>query len=98
MTLLENPITPPPTSPYDFAGAGRCVDLIGNGQFQTVDLDKLGASNCISAYIWRKVNLESGGFQLFDQPKFTGNRNTFFVSEWPGNNAVNSLRNWWICD
>lgn len=96
LTLLENPI-PTATNPFNFAKAGKCVDLFGNGKTQTVDLGRIGAENCISAFIWRQVDYAAGCFQLFDGVDFTGNRNTFFLSEWNGN-AINGLGDWWICD
>lgn len=97
MTLLQNPTTPVSGEPYNFAGAGVCVDLIGNGKVQTVDLAQIGAADSISAFIWRTVDMQSGLFQLFDGAAFDGARNTFFLSEWPPA-AVHSLVNWWISD
>ena len=106
LTLLTNPTTPPAGLPYSFAGAGVCVDLFGNGQTQTVDLAKVSAVNCLSAYIWRTPDLATGVFQLFDA-KFaldqepssstTGPRNTFFLSEW-GMNTSQTLVSWAISD
>ncbi|WP_044563459.1 hypothetical protein [Azospirillum sp. B4] len=97
MTLLQNPTTPDPTQPYNFANAGVCVDLIGNGQTQTVDLKALGANDCLSAYIWRRVNFDDGLFQLFDGADYTGNRNTFFLGEW-AKDTIHTLKDWFICD
>lgn len=106
MTLLNNPTTPPTGEPFNFAGAGVCVDLFGNGTTQTIDLSKVGAVNCLSAFIWRKVDLSMGVFQLFDtsipynsQPdaNTTGPRYTFFLCEWE-KNVAHSLKDWAICD
>jgi|GEM_PF-955057 len=106
LTLLTNPTTPPAGQPFSFAGAGVCVDLFGNGQTQTVDLAKVSAVNCLSAFIWRTPDLATGVFQLFDA-KFaidqepssstTGPRNTFFLSEW-GMNTTQTLVGWAISD
>lgn len=95
MTWLQNPTSN--AYPYDFANAGVCVDLIGNGAMQTVDLKALGANDTLSAFVWRQVNMDAGVFQLFDNTGCTGNRNTFFLGEWP-RNTINTLDNWWICD
>ncbi|MFZ2986548.1 hypothetical protein [Ideonella sp.] len=97
MTLLTNPTVPPAGQPYNFAGAGVCVDLIGNGEVQTVDLAACGAENAISAYVWRNVKLSDGLFQMFDGLDYTGGRSTFFLGEW-GQSTTLSLVNWWICD
>ena len=104
MTLLCNPTTGK-SNPYDFSGAGVCVDLFGNGQVQTAALGSVGAVNCLSAYIWRKPDLATGVFQLFDggfsattdYTTFQGPRNTFFLCEWPKGEA-NTLAGWSICD
>lgn len=106
MTLLNNPTSPPAGEPFNFAGAGVCVDLFGNGTTQTVDLSKVGAVNCLSAFIWRKVDLSMGVFQLFDSG-FTydakpnentlGPRYTFFLCEW-AKDVAHSLKDWAICD
>ncbi|CAO3443971.1 hypothetical protein [Azospirillum argentinense] len=97
LTLLEHKTTPPAGQPYSFNGCGRCVDLIGNGQTQTVDVEKLGANDCLSAYIWRTVDLNTGVFQLFDGLNYADNRNTFFLCEWPMATVL-SLAGWFICD
>jgi hypothetical protein len=97
MTMLENPTFGVAGQPYNFAGAGRCVDLIGNGQLQTVDLSALGANDCLSAYIWRQVSLIDGVFQMFDNTGYQGNRNTFFLCEWAAA-QIQSLAGWWIND
>ena len=97
LTLLEHKATPPAGQPYSFKGCGRCVDLIGNGQTQTVDVEKLGANDCLSAYIWRRVDLNTGVFQLFDGLTYADNRNTFFLCEWPMSSTL-SLEGWYICD
>lgn len=96
MTLLETQTPGVAGQPYNFAGAGRCVDLIGNGATQTVDLSAIGANDCLSAFIWRQVDMSAGLFQLFEAKNFGKNRNTFFFGEW--SNSVQSLSNWYIND
>ncbi|UTH75686.1 hypothetical protein [Chromobacterium sp. IIBBL 290-4] len=84
-------------NPYDFSGAGVCVDLIGNGQVQTIDLVAYGANDCLSGGVWRNVDSSQGWFQLFYD---TGERGTFatlFLSEWPIGTPV-SIAKWWLQD
>lgn len=97
MTLLQSVTAPVPGQPYNFAEAGVCVDLIGDGRIQTVDLPQINANDCISGFIWRRVNQEAGIFQLFDGDDWSGSGNTFFLSEWPAN-TIHSLSAWNICD
>lgn len=94
-TLFDNVISNPSSNPYNFAGAGVCVDLIGNGENQTVDLEAYGANDCLSAGIWRQENLTEGWFQLFRDANCSGPFNTIFLDEWPTTTA-NSLSGWWI--
>jgi len=84
-------------NPYDFSGAGVCVDLIGNGQTQAIDLIAYGANDILSGGIWRQVDPTQGWFQLFFD---TGERGTFatiFLTEWP-TSKPNSIVNWWLQD
>ncbi len=94
-TLFDNVVKKPPQNAYDFSGLGVCVDLIGNGATQTVDLKAYGADNALSAGIWRQVTLSEGWFQLFSGPVNQGPFNTIFIDEWPTGEA-NSLSGWWI--
>ena len=97
-TLFSNAIPKPPAAtPLSLAGAGKCVDLIGDGQFQVVDLSLYGANDCLSAGIWRQVDLTDGWFQLFQDVGCAGPFNTIFLAEWPTDKTV-SLQNWWICN
>jgi hypothetical protein len=97
MTLLKSATAPLANQPYNFVDAGVCVDLIGNGSIQTVDLTQIDANDCLSALIWRRVDLEAGIFQLFDHEDCAGSGNTFFLDEWPVN-KVNSLPGWDMSD
>jgi hypothetical protein len=76
------PGTPDPENPYNFAGAGICIDLIGNDKVQTVDLMAYGANDRLSGGIWRQVNLTQGWFQLFQDLDCSGPFNTIFLDEW----------------
>ena len=95
LTLLEYFTAGIPGQPYNFASCGRTLDLIGNGQLQTVDLTVVGCGDCMSAFVWRNVDLNSGAFQMFEGANFAGNRNTFFLAEWPRATSL-SLENWYI--
>jgi len=96
MTLLETQTPGVSGQPYNFAGAGRCVDLIGNGKLQTVDLAGVNANDCLSAYIWRQVDMAAGLFQLFEEKNYGKSRNTFFLGEW--STGIQSLSSWYIND
>jgi hypothetical protein len=97
LTLLQNPSAPVAGQPYDFANAGICVDLIGNGTLQTIDLTKIGANDSISAFVWRRVDYKAGIFQLFDEPDCSGFGNTFFLAEWPAD-TIHTFKDWRIWD
>lgn len=94
VTLFETLPANAPSQPYDFTGCGRCVDLIGNGAVQTVNLETMDASNCIKALIWHQPDMSRGIFQLFQDNNFAKNRNTFFLSEW--SNGLQSLAGWYL--
>ena len=95
-TLFQNVLgNPSPDNPYNFAGAGICVDLIGNGQIQTVNLIAYGANDMLSAGIWREVDVSEGWFQLFLDSNYSGPFNTLFADEWP-TGKPNSLAGWAI--
>jgi hypothetical protein len=93
-TLFDNTVSPT-SNPYNFAGAGVCVDLIGDGTTQTVDLNIYGANDCLSAGIWREVDISEGWFQLFRDSDCSGPFNSIFFDEWP-TASFNSLSGWWI--
>ncbi len=92
-TLFNNVVSL--SNSYNFAGAGICVDLIGNGQVQTVDLVAYGANDILSGGIWRQVDSSAGWFQLFADVNSAGPFNTIFFAEW-ATATVNSLSGWWI--
>lgn len=85
------------SNPYDFSGAGVCVDLIGNGQIQTINLAAYGANDCLSGGIWRNVDTSQGWFQLFYDTNQKGTFATLFLSEWP-TSKPNSIAKWWLQD
>ncbi len=84
-------------NPYDFSDAGICVDLIGNGQVQTINLVAYGANDCLSGGIWRTVDLLQGWFQLFQDVDQSGSFATIFLAEWPLSTS-NSIAKWWLQD
>lgn len=98
-TLCDNVIHNDPNgdTPYDFSNAGVCVDLIGNGEIQTIDLVSYGANDCLSAGVWRKVKPSEGWFQLFVDRDQRGTFATIFLDEWV-TGKDHSLSNWWLQD
>jgi hypothetical protein len=93
-TLFDNTVNlAAGAPPFNPAGAGVPVDLIGNDQVQTVDLSAYGANDRLSSGIWRQVDLNDGWFQLFRDTNNQGSFITIFFSEWPTNTPV-SLDGW----
>ena len=98
MTLMEN-FTPlaPGASVGDLSNCGRCIDLVGTGQTESVDLSRVNMNDCMSGFFWRNVDLSQGALELFDDANFGGNRNVIFLSEWPISATI-SIANWWLND
>ena len=96
VTLMDN-ATPADDGiqPWDLRDCGRCVDLVGTGTTVAVDLVACNMNDCVSAFFWRKVNLDVGAIELFDDDDFKGNRTTLFLSEWPYGKA-HSIDRWWL--
>jgi hypothetical protein len=93
-TLFDNTLNLAAGSPpFNPAGAGVPVDLIGNGEVQTVDLYAYGANDRLSGGIWRQVDFNDGWFQLFRDTNLEASFITIFFSEWPTNTPV-SLDGW----
>ena len=96
-TLFDNTINLAAGSPpFNPAGAGVPVDLIGKGTgdtVQTVDLYAYGANDRLSGGIWRQVDFNDGWFQLFRDANFQASFITIFLSEWPTDTPV-SLDGW----
>lgn len=90
---MPSPTAGDPSKPYNFAGVGICVDLIGNGQVQTVDLGLYGANDLLTGGIWRKPDFKQGWFQLCEAADCNGRLNTIFFSEWTGA-TWHPLTNW----
>ena len=81
----------------DLSDCGRCVDLVGTGKTEAVDLSAVNMNDCVSAFLWREVDLDLGAIELFDEVNFSGNRTTLFLSEWnPG--QLYSIGSWWLQD
>jgi hypothetical protein len=81
----------------DLSGCGVCVELVGTGQAEALDLMDASAHNCVSAFFWRAVDLELGAIELFQHIGFKGNRSILFLSDWsPG--EVHSIGKWWMND
>ncbi|CAN9163188.1 unnamed protein product [Alternaria alternata] len=81
----------------DLSDAGRTLDLIGTGQTEGVDLDRLQMNDKISQFFWRTVDLNQGAIELFDDQDFTNNRVTIFLSEWAPK-TLHTMDRWWIND
>jgi hypothetical protein len=98
MTLMDN-VTPTPSGKIvaDLSGCGRCVDLVGTGRTEAVDLRAVNMNDCVSAFFWREVDLDFGAIELFDDTNFGGNRSTVFLSEW-NSGTIYSIQYWWLQD
>jgi hypothetical protein len=98
MTLMDNVVTVASGDlPTDFKNCGRCIDLVGTGQTEGVDLTQCNMNDCVSAFIWREVDLDMGAIELFDDINFGGNRTTLFLGEWPLDKVI-SIGDWWLND
>ncbi|WAS99242.1 hypothetical protein [Nannocystis punicea] len=94
VTLLDN-VT---TSKFPFLDrAGRVYDIIGDGAEHVVDLRQYNMNDCVSAFVWRIVDLSQGYVFLFEGADFTGARTTVFPSEWEFNKD-HSMVEWYIND
>lgn len=94
VTLLDNVTT---AKIPDLAGAGRVYDLIGDGEEHVVDLRLCNMNDCVSAFVWRTVDVSQGYVFLFEGADFTGARTTIFPSEWEFYKD-HSLVGWFIND
>ena len=98
LTLMDNdtPVKSGSTV-MNLDDCGRCIDLIGTGQTEAVDLSRVNMNDCASAYFWRVVDLDVGAVELFEDANFGGNRNVIFLAEWPSASVI-SIGNWWLND
>lgn len=98
MTLV-NHLTPvdEESGVADLKGCGGAVDLVGTGKTEGVDLTALHINDALSAFFWRKVDLDVGAIELFADSRFRGMRSTLFLCEW-SKDEVHSLAGWWLQD
>ncbi len=82
---------------WDLRNCGRCIDLVGTGKTEGVNLHECNMKDCVTAFFWRKVDLDLGAIELFEHVDFRGNRSTVFLSEWPSG-TVHAIGNWWLND
>jgi hypothetical protein len=98
MTLMDHVV--PVESSCTIAnlrGCGACVDLVGTGDTQLVDLRFINMNDCLSSFFWRKVDLNLGAIELFADANFQGSRCTLFLSEWSPE-KIHSISEWWLQD
>ena len=98
MTVMNNdtPVQPGQLV-CDLSHCDTCIDLVGTGATEGVDLTQVNMNDCVSAFFWRTVDLDLGAVELYDNAGFTGNRNVIFLGEWPSE-TVNSIGDWWVND
>jgi len=77
MTLMDGMV--PPNAGF----CGRCVDLVGTGKTESVNLMSINLNECLSGFSWRKVDLDRGAAGLFADTNFNGDRMTIFLGQWP---------------
>ncbi|HEX6098604.1 MAG TPA: ETX/MTX2 family pore-forming toxin [Thermoanaerobaculia bacterium] len=97
LTLLENVAPTSNGQVWNLRDCGRCVDLVGTGTTEAVDLSAVNMNDCVSAFFWRQVDFDLGAIELFDDANFGGNRSTIFLGEWPAATAQ-SIDGWWLHD
>jgi len=81
----------------DIRGCGVCLDLIGTGKTEAIDLKKVSMNDKISTWFWRTVDLKRGAIEMFEHENFIGGRATIFLAEWEAA-KVHSINGWWIND
>ncbi|KAJ5852579.1 uncharacterized protein N7529_011964 [Penicillium soppii] len=98
MTLMDN-IQPVQDgkSVADLSNCGRCVDLVGTGNTESLNLESVNMNDCISSFFWRTVDLNMGAIEMFDDVDFNGGRTTIFLSEW-NSGQIYPVNNWWLQD
>ncbi|KAJ5797662.1 uncharacterized protein N7503_006958 [Penicillium pulvis] len=98
VTLMDN-VQPVPAGKLaaDLSGCGRCVDLVGTGNTESVDLQSVNMNDCVSSFSFREIDLNMGAIELFQDADFNGGRNTIFLSEWDSG-VTYSIGDWWITD
>jgi len=97
MTLMDDNVTQVDAGHqvWELRNCGRCIDLIGTGKTEAVDLTQCNMNDCVSAFFYREVDLAMGAVELYDDANFKGNRNVIFLGEWPLATAI-SLDGWWL--
>ena len=102
VTLMDNVINVirDGESTPNFGGAGRTIDLIGDGTPHYVDLRKIvdsaisgSLNDRISAIYWRAVDIDEGIVELFNNSDFRGNRTCLFLGEWEAD-KIYSINDW----
>lgn len=93
VTLTEHPV--PRDNVVNVAGCGRTVDLVGTGETQGVNLMLCGFNDTMSAWFWRKVDLDLGAIELYEHPGYTGSRTVIFLSDW-SSGKIHSMGGWFM--
>ncbi|KAF2258325.1 hypothetical protein CC78DRAFT_556573 [Lojkania enalia] len=81
----------------DLSHCDECIDLIGTGRTEAVDLREVGMNDKVSSFFWRTVDLKMGAIEVFEHEAFKGNRNIIFLSEWQPATLYN-FNHWWLND
>ena len=97
MTLMDNFVPAGQGGVADLRYCGRTVDLVGTGRVESVNLVQRDMNDCVSAFFYRKVDMNMGCIELYDHDDFRGNCVKIFLSEWPSG-TVHSVSDWHIQD
>ena len=98
MTFMDHVTPVGSDSPIaDLRGCGACVDLVGTGQIEYVDLRPMDMNDGLSSFFWREVDFNLGAIELFTHSNFQGSRCTLFLSEWAPD-KIHSISEWWLQD
>ncbi|MDC0721427.1 hypothetical protein [Nannocystis bainbridge] len=79
-------------------GAGKVLDLIGDGAEHEVRLSDYGMNDCVSAFWWRQVDLSQGYMELYDDADCRGQHTTIFIAEFPVNSEPYNVDGWQVDD
>ncbi|RXH06152.1 hypothetical protein [Bradyrhizobium vignae] len=88
MSLMDNVTSGPAGKTVaDLSGCGRCVDLVGTGKTEAVDLRAVNMNDCVSSFFWPEVDLNLGAIELFDDAGSFASSTTVNIDSTPLSNT-----------
>jgi hypothetical protein len=98
VTLMEHVVKDAPNGLVsDLGRAGVCVELVGTGKPESVNLIAIDLNDKVSCFFYRTAKFALGAIELFGDANFSGPRSTLFLSEWEADKLFN-FKDWWLQD